>query len=319
MSFQELLRRCWPRKVSRSPNESPLCHEMAEAIRETCYQEVIYRNDLYRQSLPVYIEMVNLARHVGCRRVLELGAGLSTGLWARYADQTGAEVTSVCAEFAPTRSYLSETPEGDLLDRVVQCVEGFTVTGDQVESFYDAGPRDSFAGIPVKDIASALPLFSTPLKRGPRNGRVRLLRQQFSDSASAKDILFPDGRLQIPPVVLDAFSDGLRYENELAMLRTAESEGRAGVLQQLTGEWDLIFFDSGELSTIVEWTLLCDRIAPGGFVALHDIYFPKSVKNCLVAAAVVADPSWEVVYVDDSTSQGLLIARRQCRQEACQC
>jgi predicted O-methyltransferase YrrM len=283
---------------------------MAETIRSVCYSDVVYRGELYRRSLPVYIEMVNLARHVGCQRILELGAGLSTGLWARYADQTGAEVTSVCSEFAPTRSYLAETPEAERLDRCVHCIEGFTVTADQMERFYNAGSQDSLAGISAEEIAAALRLFSSPVSSGRPNRRTDWLTREFGGSAMASDILISDKRLVFTPAVLDAYSEGLRYENELDMLRQAESHGRAGVLDDLPGEWDFVFFDSGELSTIVEWTLLRDRVTPGGFVAFHDIYFPKSIKSCVACSAVVADPEWDVVFVDDTTPQGLLIARR---------
>jgi len=263
--------------------------------------------------------MVNLARHVGCRRILELGAGLSTGLWARYADQTGAEVTSVCAEFAPMRSYLSETPEGDLLDRVVQCVEGFTMSADQMEEFYTAAPRDSLAGVPVRELAATLRHFSQPVSAGRPNRRTERLQRQFGGSTTASDILISGDKLEFPPDLLDAYCEEPRFSDMLDVLREAETEDRAGLLEDLEGQWDLIFFDSGELSTIVEWTQLQHRVSVGGLVAFHDIYFPKSIKSCVVCAAVVADSSWEVVYVDDSTPQGLLIARRQCRQEACQC
>ncbi|MFP4214774.1 MAG: hypothetical protein ACLFVH_02510 [Phycisphaerae bacterium] len=319
MRLTELLHRWWSGKASRATGKSPFCHDMAEAIRATCYSGLTCCNDLYRQSLPVYVEMVNLARHAGCRRILELGAGLSTGLWARYADQTGAEVTSVCADFAPTRSYLSQAPEGDLLDRRVRCVEGFTVSADQMKQFYAADPRDSLAGVPVRELVATLHHFSRPVSAGRANRRTERLEQQFGGSATASDILISGNKLEFPPDLLDLYCEEPRFSDMLDVLRQAETEGRAGLLEGLDGGWDLIFFDSGELSTIVEWQQLQHRVPVGGFVALHDIYFPKSLKSCLACAAIVADPSWDVVFVDNTTPQGLLIARRNSQKESSPC
>lgn len=319
MRPSELLRRWWSGKASRATGESPFCHDMAEAIRATCYSGLTCCNGLYRQSLPVYVELVNLARHAGCRRILELGAGLSTGLWSRYADQTGAEVTSVCADFGPTRSYLVDTPEAKLLDRCVHCVEGFTVLADQMEQFYAGDPRDSLAGVPVQELTATLHHFSRPVSAGRQNRRTERLEQQFGGSATASDILITANKLEFPPDLLDVFCEEPRFSDMLDVLRQADTEGRAGVLDGLDGEWDLIFFDSGELSTMIEWEQLHRRVPVGGFVALHDIYFPKSLKSCLACAAIVADPSWDVVYVDDTTPQGLLIARRTSRKENARC
>ncbi len=90
--------------------------------------------------------------------------------------------------------------------------------------------------------------------------------------------------------------------------------GEGGVLKKLIArgdKWDMVFFDSGELASLIEWGKLKDRIAIGGIAAFHDIFFPKSFKNFIVCASIVADPSWKVLFVDDSTMQGLMIAQRQ--------
>jgi hypothetical protein len=74
--------------------------------------------------------------------------------------------------------------------------------------------------------------------------------------------------------------------------------------------WDFVFFDSGEVSSNIEWLNLKDKIAVGGLAAFHDIYFPKSIKNFLPCAAIAADPAWNVILLDEGTIQGLLIAQR---------
>ena len=76
-----------------------------DAIASLSYDGLYFRNSFYRDSFPVYIDMVNIAFHHGAMNVLELGAGLSTALWARYASRTGAKITPltpISALCAPT-------------------------------------------------------------------------------------------------------------------------------------------------------------------------------------------------------------------------
>lgn len=73
---------------------------------------------------------------------------------------------------------------------------------------------------------------------------------------------------------------------------------------------DYVFFDSGELSSMVEWMKLKERIRVGGLAVFHDIYFPKSIKNFMVCAAICCSKNWEIIYQDKSTPQGLLVARK---------
>lgn len=48
----------------------------------------------------------------------------------------------------------------------------------------------------------------------------------------------------------------------------------------------------------------------GGFALLHDIYYPKSVKNFLVAGLIAVSEDWEIVYTDTVSQQGALVAKR---------
>jgi len=73
--------------------------------------------------------------------------------------------------------------------------------------------------------------------------------------------------LSLPRRLLDLFSANGNFDNEIAFLRDAESRGVAGVIADLSKKespWDLIFFDSGELASMIEWTKLKGNIAVGG-------------------------------------------------------
>ena len=71
---------------------------------------------------------------------------------------------------------------------------------------------------------------------------------------------------------------------------------------------DAVFFDCGEASSLAEFLTLESSFRKGSYVLLHDIYFPKSIKNFLLATLLMLDPSWEVLYQDKVSDQGGMVA-----------
>jgi predicted O-methyltransferase YrrM len=277
-----------------------------EAARQLSYGKLHYRNQYYYESLPVYMKMVQLALHEGCRNILELGAGLSTALWANYAERTTATITTVDADFAPMRSYVPSSEQIAKIEANVTLVQGVSITAKQLRKHFESGPRGEFGGVPAKDVAAALDAFVLPM---PENRVEQVNKALGSDQWTMQELFVDRGGLIFPPKLLDTLSPSGRFAKDIAFL-----EGFSGTVfdSQIDPKqlFDLIFFDSGEVSSAVEWLMLKDRIAVGGLAAFHDIFFPKSIKNFLVCAAIAADPKWRVVLFDDSTVQGLLIAQR---------
>ena len=77
----------------------------------------------------------------------------------------------------------------------------------------------------------------------------------------------------------------------------------------LKNKFDVILFDSGELISNVEFMKLFNNIVTGGFVCLHDIYYPKSFKNWLPCTVYQLRNDYKQVYIDAETSQGMYIAQ----------
>ena len=90
----------------------------------------------------------------------------------------------------------------------------------------------------------------------------------------------------------------------------SEEVGYCSELQKQGRTFDFIFFDCGEYSSLAEWFILEKQIKVGGFALLHDIYYPKSVKNFLVATFISVSEDWEIVYKDTASQQGALVAKR---------
>ena len=99
-------------------------------------------------------------------------------------------------------------------------------------------------------------------------------------------------------------------------------EGPAFCTGQLTGTIDLIrkviqehgvpqffFCDTGEYCGIAEWNIMSKLIPVGGYIAMHDIHYPKSVKNFLPYGWAMESCDWELLYKSNSI-QGLCIFRK---------
>ena len=73
---------------------------------------------------------------------------------------------------------------------------------------------------------------------------------------------------------------------------------------------DAVFLDCGEASSLAEFIALENSLLSGSYVLLHDIHFPKSIKNFLLATLLSLDPAWEILYQDSISKQGGMVARK---------
>lgn len=73
---------------------------------------------------------------------------------------------------------------------------------------------------------------------------------------------------------------------------------------------DFFFCDTGEYCGLAEWDIVKNEIAPGGYFAAHDIYYPKSIKCFKVVEEIEKDDNWKVLVKTDN-KKGLLIAQKQ--------
>jgi len=72
---------------------------------------------------------------------------------------------------------------------------------------------------------------------------------------------------------------------------------------------DFFFCDSGAYCGFAEWNIVKHEIAEGGYFAIHDIYYPKSIKGFLVAKEIERSKEWKILE-KTNTAQGLLIAQK---------
>ncbi len=241
----------------------------------------------------------------GPPRVVELGRGYST---VALAWSLPPEAALISVDAKPVDAYDIRVPLDALTGRV-RFENGFTVTADEMAAFYGHEPAATFLGLPAGELRRTVADFLVPAE-GPY---ARALGLDGLDAqalrAACLERLFaqgPDG-----PAVRSLAE--VLPERHAAESRFA-APGPPSVLDRLVEEFetfDAVFFDCGEFSSMPEWTVLGKRIRPGGLAVFHDVYFPKSVKNFLVCAALAASPDWEILYRDRTTPQGLVVARRR--------
>ncbi len=261
------------------------------------YKRNRHNIDLFFQ----YAQAANFAANQDrLERVLELGTGYSSMLLHRVR-RDGTSIYSL--DGRPIDDY-DIAPVLLSLQGDVEFINGFSVTSLQMKEFYTGQSRGIFLDIPADRLRQALQDFIQPVES--KYSKALGLAVGVDDfSRRCLDLLFDADGVRC----LSSLFPGICLEESRFSQSTGDSALQA--LLKEAPEFDFIFFDCGEFSSMVEWTILKDRIRPGGLAVFHDIYFPKSVKNFLVAAAVTVDKEWEILYRDRTTPQGLLIARKR--------
>lgn len=283
----------------------------ARSQQKALFADLNYPNKKQYRAFPSYACMSDFAEQHGCKRILEIGAGLSTAVWASFAARNGASISSIDANFSRPRSYIRNTRHDALVSKHVEMIEGVSINSDEFVDFYTSDPVTSFAGIGITALREHINTFQNRNCSIKRWLKVNRIAGQVE--WSARDLMTDASSLSFPRKLLDLFSSNGNFDDEVAFLRDAESRGVAGAIADLVqkgSSWDLVFFDSGELASMIEWPKLKTHIVVGGLAAFHDVFFPKSIKNIVCCAAVLADPDWELIFCDNSTKQGLLIAKR---------
>lgn len=221
-------------------------------------------------------------------RMLELGGGYSTVVFNSVFTGTGASILSV--DVNPSKY--------DFILNSRKCADRFLGSIDRVDEL-TVNLEDARWGI----VSIIEELMSYP------NDQVVLAVSKFIDDEhelqNVVKLLSTSSKSSLVEIVE-------QHANYISDLKFYESRPlEAGYCRKVVNEskvFDAIFFDCGELSSNAEWLLLKDSIPKGGFVLLHDVFFPKSIKNFLVAAYIELSDEWTVICTDMRSSQGALLA-----------
>lgn len=237
-------------------------------------------------------------------RVLELGSGFSTALLAKMAEQAhqtdgrDVQITSIDIRF----DTLDAIPTMAGHDHI-KCLCGTTVTANEMRSFYDAATGATLMNKVIDQLIHESS-FARTIVDDRKLG-------YFQKKYDLPDVVSVQKRMCAQNgfyrEILDYYSNFGSLSRELDLV-----EDYPLVLTEeiINTKWDVIYFDSGELSTNVEFKKLCHSFSSNSLIAFHDVWFPKSFKSWLPATAIMKDPGWLPVYNDETTSQGMFMAAR---------
>ena len=214
-------------------------------------------------------------------RLIEFGGGYSTILASTFLKISNNDITSVDFHTQKYHRILNSKNSSNQFLSSITCISRVTVSLEQVNSSLD----EMLSELDKFDSA----LLSNTLNKfgyGKKFDKIKLVNDFKTHSSFLSEEKFY--------TKFNALSGG-QYCSEIV------ASGQ---------EFEAYFFDCGEISSIAEFWLLLPCFKEGDYVLLHDIRFPKSIKNFLTSTFLSLSEQWDILYIDLQTPQGGLVARR---------
>lgn len=262
-----------------------------------------YNNDKFNfECFFQYIQSINFARNTRIDVALEIGTGYSTFLLPRIKNESN-KLISLDATSMDKFNYSRQLR---IIEKDIEFMTDFSVTIDEMKDFYNGKPKQVFLDTDADQLKEAV-------KRFIKNNydHIYYLELGIGESVNQGNIinqilekLFQDNQINCFSTLFPS-----RFKSDFAFAGSKRKSALDKILDRYDS-LDYVFFDCGELSSMIEWMKLKDHIRVGGLAAFHDIYFPKSIKNFMVCAAIHCSSKWRIIYQDESTPQGLLVAEK---------
>lgn len=226
------------------------------------------------------------------KNIVEIGGGQSTAIFALMAERLGCKIHTIDMNPEAIKGKVRCDKLCDKIYTHVNFLRGVSISHAELASWYERDHR----------ITVADEFIETTMDGRKEPAVLNALGITKLNAAL----------LETSPIFSRPLLDIFRTPNdEFEFLPTVKT--KEGLLAKVMGqnEIDAVFLDSGEFSSLPEWDIVSDKLRVGGYVILHDIFFPKSFKNWLVCASIRANPNWEIIYIDRTVPQGLMVARKK--------
>jgi hypothetical protein len=223
-------------------------------------------------------------------KFLELGGGYSTVIFNHYFAKLQIELLSIDAYPVKYNRILNSFHSSRLFLDSIDCRYQLTVNYQQAVDG-------------VSNLISELSKFTvTSLQRSLSKfvldpSAIDLIIQKIHYQSFADELISHINSVSERPIY--SLCSGPSFLSELS--------SKSSITKP---KFDAIFFDCGELSSMAEWMYFRGLIPVGGYALFHDIFYPKSIKNFLVATYIDLSPLWNIVFLDRLTPQGGMIAMR---------
>ena len=283
-------------------------NQFEEAIQNKYFSGINFSDERERQVFLSYIRgFALLIFNRDVKKILEFGGGQSTTLLAEWGKRLDWQIITV--DMNPDAIALkirSQSVSNATLENI-RFINGVSLGTQQIRAYYEP-EISNIAGVPFVDAVKAASTFvetAMDARKAPKVAHALGL-EEFNESA-VLDMILRSNRLS--PELINIFrTPGDEFE-----FHSGDTEPLQGCMQEIfdTEVIDAVFLDSGEFSSLPEWEIVAERLRPGGYVILHDIFFPKSFKNWLVCGSIMANEAYETIYIDRNTPQGLMVAQKK--------
>jgi hypothetical protein len=222
--------------------------------------------------------------------LFELGGGYSTILAKTLFDDTQVQITSVDFYPAKYNRILNSKKTSLSFLKTINSINEITVSFEEVERSLEV-VVNRLLGYVQEDVRLNLFKFINASQ----------VCEEFGTYVDTKDVKAICRKI----MEHDGFMSEVNfYKNFNAM----SGKGACAQLAESGVNVDAVFFDCGEASSLAEFLALECSLKKGSYVLLHDIYYPKSIKNFLLATLLMLDSSWDVLYQDRVSDQGGMVA-----------
>lgn len=242
-------------------------------------------------------------------RVLEMGSGYSTVLLSLLAEKKACEVYSVDISFNTVNKAINDTIFEPIVKKNIRFLQDATISADEFSDYYSQKFRQKIGNVGFRELKPYLDKFMVKLVDLRKWDKLSAILGHMPDVEELRHMFVTDEGITFPSEIIGIYR---QHGDEFDMYNNGKPPVRGAIESLLKdgGNFDAVFFDCGEFSGLPEWEKLHSAIRPGGVAIFHDIYFPKSFKNFIICASVMADPKWKVEHIDKFTPQGMMIARK---------
>lgn len=263
-----------------------------------------------RQCIQTFSVVVNIVRsEQSIPRVLEIGAGLSTILFAnilRFSGETIKTIDAVISEaiHINSRGVLSSQFS---LSEFPNCTieEGITISLKELETFYSSS-SSTLLELPHDKLLSNLDLFlSLEMEDRKYQKITNILHSDCLSAALLREYLIKNHLFES-----ELFQ---AYKNDADEFNFLKDNSAPPVLRKVLDAYspNIIYLDSGEFSSNVEFNIIDESVKKGTILIVQDIFFPKSIKSFLIASAIMNSKKWRTLWVDRTTPQGMIICKKE--------
>lgn len=236
--------------------------------------------------------------------ILEIGAGNSSILFSLLSKRLNLEIDIIDMKKSSLLDKLKNKKHEKQLTVNLKFNYGKSISDEQLNKYY-SNQIKKIGSVEINKVLENSDLFLDYNQDNRKlNDVLKLLGENELNSSTINKIFnnekFKSNILNLYSTPLNEFT----FQNH--------DKKNVNLLEKIMGtkNIDLVYLDSGEFSSLPEWDIVNKNIKQGGIIVLHDIFFPKSFKNFLVASSIKADSNWDIIHFDNTTPQGILIAKK---------